>query len=106
MARAFRMRIRRISETCTLRRKEAVMRNAAIAIGACSLILSAWTEPSFAQSLGARIQSANEQLLNRGDLSILADLLAPGYVAHVQGLDLRGPNSIGQFVSELRTAFP
>ena len=53
-----------------------------------------------------RLQTANEQLLNRGDVSSVQDLIAPSYVVHVRGTDLRALDTIRQSVTELRTACP
>ncbi len=59
------------------------------------------------QDLAARIQTANEELLNKGNVAMASEFFAPTYVAHLTGEDLRGgPEVIEGFVTELRTAFP
>ena len=75
-------------------------------LGAFALWTIAWIQPATAQSLGAQIQSANEQLLNRGNLAGAADIFTADYTYHDTSGDVRGPEAIGQFVSGLRAAFP
>ncbi len=64
-------------------------------------------EAAQAQDLPARIQTANEELLNKGNVDMASDFFAPAYVSHLTGRDLTGgPEVIEGFVTELRTAFP
>src|SRR5437879_6083693 len=60
---------------------------------------------STAISPGSRIQAANEQLLNQGNLSRVEEFFSADYVNHSSS-DQRGPASIREFVKALRTAFP
>ena len=59
------------------------------------------------QDYGPRIQAANDELLNKGNLGAIPDLFAPTYTGHVTGQDVSGgPKMIEDFVKGLRTAFP
>ncbi len=71
------------------------------------LLLGACTAPATTQNWEAQVQSANEELLNKGNLAVARDLFAPGYVVHLTTGDVRGgPETIEGFVTGLRTAFP
>ena len=49
----------------------------------------------------------NDEVLNRGDLDLLAELVAVEYVDHMAGgPDLRGPEGLRRFIAAFRTAFP
>ena len=65
--------------------------------------------PSHAQataaSPGSRIQAANDQLLNQGNLGMVEQFFSADYVNHSSS-DQRGPASIREFVKAMRTAFP
>jgi len=55
----------------------------------------------------ARIQDANEQLLNQGNIAVAPEMFAGNYVVHQTSGDVAGgPELIGEFVSQLRAAFP
>jgi steroid delta-isomerase-like uncharacterized protein len=55
----------------------------------------------------SRIQAANEELLNKGNLAVITDVFAPVYIAHATGGDQTGgPEVIEGFVQALRSAFP
>jgi steroid delta-isomerase-like uncharacterized protein len=58
------------------------------------------------RDLGAWIHSANDELLKKGNIARVPEIFAPGYVAHVNGEDLRGHQAIERFITELREAFP
>lgn len=59
------------------------------------------------EELQDRIQSANDELLNNGNIDRAADFFAPVYVAHAGRQEMRGgPEVIQGFVRDLRTAFP
>jgi predicted ester cyclase len=57
-------------------------------------------------TFGNRIRAANEDLLKKGRIAAVREIFAPGYVVHLGGADLRGPEFIEGFVTELRAAFP
>ena len=74
---------------------------------AVAIFAIAWIQDAGAQTLGARIQSANDELLNRGNLAVATDIFLPTYTSHSTGVDAKGgPETIRQFVRELRAAFP
>lgn len=52
------------------------------------------------------IQSANEQILGKGDLSEIENVFATNYVLHTAGKEYKGPAFVKRFVKELRTAIP
>ncbi len=59
------------------------------------------------QDWEAQIRSANDELLNRGNVAVASEMFAPAYVAHLTSGDLRGgPETIERFVRDLRSAFP
>ena len=47
-----------------------------------------------------------DQVINRGDLSAVDDLVTATYVYHGPGLEVRGPDSIKGVMAMLRSAFP
>lgn len=55
---------------------------------------------------GDRIRYANEELLEKGNLELVDELFTPGYVVHVGGQDIEGPDFVKRFISDLRSAFP
>ena len=57
-------------------------------------------------NLGKQLQKANDELLAGGNLAAVRKMFAPDYVVHFGGADLRGPQAIEQFLTELRAAFP
>ena len=73
----------------------------------CVFVMGACAPAALDQDFGARIQEGNEQLLNRGNVSVARDMFAPDFVVHTSGGDLgAGPQQIETFVTELRAAFP
>jgi len=49
----------------------------------------------------------NDEVLNRGDLDLLAELVAPDYVDHMAGgPELRGPEGLRRFIAAFLAAFP
>lgn len=56
--------------------------------------------------LGARIRSANDELLAKGNVAAAREIFSSAYVVHFNGGDLRGTQAIEQYVTELRSAFP
>jgi predicted ester cyclase len=55
----------------------------------------------------AMLRRVYEEALNKGDVAILDDLLAAGYVLHMAGLqDYKGPEGFKEMVTALRVAFP
>jgi predicted ester cyclase/ketosteroid isomerase-like protein len=56
--------------------------------------------------LGARIRSANDELLGEGNVTRVREIFAPDYVVHFKGEDFRGTQATEQYLSELRSAFP
>jgi steroid delta-isomerase-like uncharacterized protein len=55
----------------------------------------------------AALKRIIEEVWNKGDMSAVADLIAPSYVYHSpMGMDFRGPDGFKQFVSMTRGAFP
>lgn len=54
----------------------------------------------------AKIQEANDVLLNRGEVDKVFDYFAPTYVGHVTAGDMTDPSAIAGLVTMLRTAFP
>jgi steroid delta-isomerase-like uncharacterized protein len=49
----------------------------------------------------------NEEELNQGDLSVVDEIFAPGYVRHVTGMpDIVGREAEKQFESAIRAGFP
>ncbi len=53
-----------------------------------------------------RIVRANEELITKGDLSVIPSFFSPNYVVHAGGKDYHGHAFIGQFLGVLRTAVP
>jgi steroid delta-isomerase-like uncharacterized protein len=48
-----------------------------------------------------------EEIWNKGDLAVVQELLASGYVHHVAGAEtVRSSEGMGQFVTAFRSAFP
>ena len=60
-----------------------------------------------AVSVGDRIRTANDELFHKGNLELLQEIFAPGYVFHVAGEATQaGTESLRGFVTALRKAFP
>lgn len=71
------------------------------------VVVGCTASPAPTTSWAASIHSANDELLNKGNLAVVRDIFAPVYVAHVTGGDQRGgPEVIEGFVQGLRSAFP
>ena len=48
-----------------------------------------------------------EEAINKGNLAILSEIMAPEYVYHgVGGVELKGPEGFRQYIAMLRTALP
>jgi steroid delta-isomerase-like uncharacterized protein len=47
-----------------------------------------------------------DECWNQGDVSRIAELLAPEHVHHLPGWELHGPDDVRQLILALRTAFP
>jgi predicted ester cyclase len=60
-----------------------------------------------ASTLEQRIQKANDELFNKGNLEMVHEVFAPNYVIHSTDGDVEGgPDIIKGFVTDLRAAFP
>ena len=53
-----------------------------------------------------RITFANDEILGKGNLDVVGEVLATDYVAHAGGNDYKGHEFIRQFVGRLRSAIP
>ena len=47
-----------------------------------------------------------EEAFNKGNLAVVDELIAPNYVFHVPGNEVKGPEGFKQYVTMMRTAFP
>jgi steroid delta-isomerase-like uncharacterized protein len=55
----------------------------------------------------AKVQRMIEEVFNKGDLSVVDELVAPNYVYHFPGREeIKGPEGLKQFATMIRTAFP
>ncbi|KQW51744.1 MULTISPECIES: ester cyclase [unclassified Roseateles] len=54
----------------------------------------------------ALLRQANEALLQQGRQDAIADLFAPGYVAHVAGQTMKGHDAVAGVIEVLRRAVP
>jgi steroid delta-isomerase-like uncharacterized protein len=54
----------------------------------------------------AQIRTANDALLNEGNVDRVPEFFLPTYVNHATDGDVRGPKVITGFVTSLRDAFP
>jgi len=52
------------------------------------------------------IREVIEEVVNKGNLAIIDDIMAPNYVYHFPGMEVRGPEGFKQFATMMRTAFP
>jgi predicted ester cyclase len=60
-----------------------------------------------ATNLEGRIRKANDEIFNKGNLEVLRDIFAPGYVVHPGGQDTEaGPEFIRSLATAMRNAFP
>jgi predicted ester cyclase len=53
----------------------------------------------------ASVRRFSEEVLGKGNLSIIPELIAPNYVFHTTP-EYKGPEGLRQYVTMLRTAFP
>jgi len=54
----------------------------------------------------ATLRRVAEEVFNKGDLSVIAELIAPNYVYHSPFGEFKGPDGFTQFVAMTRNAFP
>ena len=54
----------------------------------------------------ANIRRLVEETINKGDLSVADEIIAPDYVYHFPGMDFKGTEGFKQFITIQRTAFP
>jgi predicted ester cyclase len=47
-----------------------------------------------------------EEVVNKGNLAMLPEFIAPNYVFHELGMEFRGPEGLKQYFAMLRNAFP
>ena len=47
-----------------------------------------------------------EEAVNKGNLAVVDEILAPNYVYHSDSGDVKGPEGLKQYFTVLRTAFP
>jgi len=59
-----------------------------------------------AQSLAAKIEAANSELMANGRLDAVGEFFATDYVAHGTGKGMRGHGAIRRFLGLYRRAFP
>ena len=53
-----------------------------------------------------KIKIGNDELIGKGNLNIIEEIFAPGYVVHASGKDYKGHKFIERFIGQLRTAIP
>jgi steroid delta-isomerase-like uncharacterized protein len=71
------------------------------------LALTGCASPPAAPDWGAQIRTANEELLNKGNLAYAREVFASNLVEHAAGQDQRGgPELVEGWVADLRKAFP
>ncbi len=54
----------------------------------------------------AMVRRVIEEAINKGNLAIIDDIMAPNYVYHFPGMKIEGPEGFKQFATMMRTAFP
>ena len=54
----------------------------------------------------AMVRTVIEEAVNKGNLTVVDDIMAPNYVYHFPGMEIKGPEGFRQFVTMMRTAFP
>ena len=59
-----------------------------------------------AQSNEDRIRYANDELLGKGNLSIVEEIFSSAYVVHAENKEFRGPKFVREIVGQLRSAIP
>jgi steroid delta-isomerase-like uncharacterized protein len=47
-----------------------------------------------------------EEVINKGNLAVIDELLAPTYIYHAPSMEVSGPDGMKQLFTMLRTAFP
>ncbi len=47
-----------------------------------------------------------EEVISRGNLAVIDELIATNYIYHGSGMEVRGPDGLKQLFTMLRTAFP
>ena len=58
------------------------------------------------QSNEERIKFANDEIIGKGNLSIVDEIFAANYVAHTGGKDYNGHQFVRRFIGQLRSAIP
>lgn len=59
-----------------------------------------------AKSKEERIRYANAEILGKGNLAVVEEVFAPGYVVHSDGKDYRGTRFVRKFVGLVHSAIP
>ncbi len=54
----------------------------------------------------AMVRRIIEEAVNKGNLAVIDEIMAPNYVYHFPGMEIKGPDGFRQFVTMMRTAFP
>jgi len=54
----------------------------------------------------AMVRRIIEEAVNKGNLAVIDDIMAPNYVYHFPGMEIKGPDGFRQFATTMRTAFP
>jgi predicted ester cyclase len=54
----------------------------------------------------AMVRRIIEEAINKGNLAVIDKIMAPSYVYHFPGMEVRGPEGFRQFATMMRTAFP
>ena len=54
----------------------------------------------------AMVRRIIEEAINKGNLAVIDDIMAPNYVYHFPGMEIRGPEGFRQFATMMRNAFP
>ncbi len=54
----------------------------------------------------AMVRRIIEEAINKGNLAVVDELIAPSYVLHNPVMELKGPEGFRQYITTVRTAFP
>jgi steroid delta-isomerase-like uncharacterized protein len=54
----------------------------------------------------AVVRRAIDEVVNKGDLAVVDEIMASNYVYHFPTHDIEGPEGFKEFISMMRTAFP
>ena len=54
----------------------------------------------------AMVHRIIEEVVNKGDLAVVDEVMASNYVYHFPGMEFKGPEGFKQFITMFRTAFP